>query len=188
MTTEITRCSWAEKKSIFHIYHDTEWGVPVHNDQKHFEFIVLESAQAGLSWETIMKRRDDYRKAFWHFSPTKVSQMTIVDVERLMKESNIIRHRGKIEATIANAAFFLAIQKEFGSFDRYIWQFVDNKTKVYSPKTTAGYHTRTAASDALSKDMRARGFKFVGSTIMYAHMQACGLVQEHEVTCFRYGK
>lgn len=188
MTTAIVRCSWAAKKSIFHQYHDVEWGTPVHNDQKHFEFIVLESAQAGLSWETIMKRRDDYRKAFAYFSPTNVSRMTVKDVDRLMTSSNIIRNRGKIEATIANASFFLAIQKEFGSFDKYIWNFVNNKTIVYSPKSVEEYHTRNAASDALSKDMRARGFKFVGSTIMYAHLQACGLVQEHEVTCFRYAR
>jgi DNA-3-methyladenine glycosylase I len=167
-------------------YHDEEWGVPVRDDRVHFEFLVLEAAQAGLSWWTILRKRDGYRRAFADFDAAKVARFTARTVERLMQDASIVRNRQKIEAAIANARGFLAIQKEFGSFDRYVWEFVGGEPIVNRWRKQSDVPPTSKESDALSKDLKARGFKFVGSTIVYAHMQATGLVNDHLVTCFRY--
>ncbi len=167
-------------------YHDKEWGVPVHDDQKHFEFLILEGAQAGLSWDTILKRREGYRKAFAGFDPNKVAKFGPKDVERLLADPGIIRNRLKVASTIANAKAFLEVQKEFGSFDKYIWQFVGGKPKQNKWKTMRNLPAKTKESEALSKDLIKRGFRFVGPTIIYAHMQACGMVNDHMVSCFRW--
>ena len=165
-------------------YHDREWGVPVHDDRTLFEFLILEGAQAGLSWETILNKRDNYRAAFDNFHPRKVAKYDQRKVAKLLANAGIIRNRLKINSAIRNAEAFLAIQKEFGSFDSYVWRFVDGKT--IRRKRGAPVHPRTRESDALSRDLIHRGFKFVGSTICYAFMQAVGLVNDHELTCFRY--
>lgn len=178
------RCRWALEEPNT-TYHDEEWGVPVHDDQVLFEFLILEGAQAGLSWTTILKRRENYRKAFLNFNVKKVSALTARDVTRLMKDEGIIRNRLKIESTISNAKAFLAVQKEFGSFDKYIWSFVNGKPLRKNHKSMPA---TTPESDLMSKDLKKRGFRFVGSTICYAYMQACGLVNDHEKTCFRYKK
>lgn len=179
------RCSWPSTELDIH-YHDEEWGVPVHDDRVLFEFLTLEGAQAGLSWSTILKKRDGYRKAFAGFDPRKVARFGAADIDRLLADASIVRHRQKIESTVTNAKAFLAVQKEFGSFDAYIWQFVDGSPMVNRRKTMKDLPARTAESDAMSKDLLARGFKFVGSTICYAYMQAVGLVNDHMVSCFRY--
>ncbi|MDO6428863.1 DNA-3-methyladenine glycosylase I [Thalassotalea sp. 1_MG-2023] len=180
------RCPWLdETKPDYVEYHDKEWGVPVYDDVKLFEFLTLESAQAGLSWYTILKRREGYRKAFHNFDVALVAKMSENDVDRLLQDTNIIRHRKKIEATINNAQRFIEIQREFGSFSQYQWQFVNHKTIVNCPTTLQDYAATTAESDAFSKDLKKRGFKFVGSTICYAHMQACGMINDHSVNCFR---
>lgn len=179
---EKNRCKWAGTDPLYVKYHDEEWGVPVHDDQKLFEFLILEGAQAGLSWITILKRREGYRKAFSRFDPKKVSKFTSKDVTRLMKDEGIIRNRLKIESTISNAKAFLEVQKEFGSFDRYIWGFVGRKTLRKKYKTLPA---TSPESDAMSKDLKKRGFRFVGSTICYAFMQACGLVDDHHPDCFK---
>jgi DNA-3-methyladenine glycosylase I len=184
-----TRCGWVGTgKPFYEEYHDKEWGVPVHDDGKHFEFLILEGAQAGLSWETILKRRDGYRKAFCNFDPKKVAKLTDAELEKRMHEPGIIRNRLKIFAARRNAIAFLEIQKEFGSFDAYVWRFVGGTPKKNSPKTLKDIPPRSAESDALSKDLKKRGMTFVGSVIMYAHMQATGLINDHVVTCFRHGK
>ena len=167
-------------------YHDKEWGVPVHDDRKHFEFLILEGAQAGLSWDTILKRREGYRKAFAGFDPKKVAKFGEKDVERLLADPGIIRNRLKVASTIANAKAFLEVQKEFGSFDKYVWQFVGGKPKQNKWKTMRDLPAKTKESEALSKDLIKRGFRFVGPTIVYAHMQACGMVNDHMVSCFRW--
>jgi len=179
------RCAWAEAESM-QKYHDTEWGVPVHEDRKIFEFLILEGAQAGLSWQTILKRRSGYRKAFSNFDPMKVAKYTEKDVQRLLKDSGIIRNRLKIRAAITNANNFLKIQKEFGSFDKYIWQFVGGKPIKNKIKSMKEIPAQTKEAEVLSKDLKKRGFSFVGPTIMYAHMQAAGMVNDHEMNCFRY--
>ncbi|OGC70598.1 DNA-3-methyladenine glycosylase [candidate division WWE3 bacterium RIFOXYC1_FULL_39_7] len=179
------RCQWAENP-IFHDYHDTEWGVPVHDDKKQFEFLILESAQAGLSWSTILKKREGYKKAFANFDPVKVAKFTQKDVEKLLLNPEIIRNRLKVNAAINNAQRFLEIQKEFGSFDKYIWGFVGGKTIDNKIKSMSEIKATSKESDALSKDLIKRGFKFVGSTIIYAHMQAVGMVNDHEVKCYRH--
>ncbi|TAL31197.1 MAG: DNA-3-methyladenine glycosylase I [Alphaproteobacteria bacterium] len=187
MTKTKTRCGWVGTgKPFYEHYHDTEWGVPVHDDGKHFEFLVLEGAQAGLSWETILKRREGYRKAFCGFDPKKVAKLTDAQLEKILKDTGIIRNRLKVFSARKNARAFLEIQKEFGSFDAYIWRFVGGKPKINSPKTLKDIPPRSAESDALSKDLKKRGMSFVGSTIIYAHMQATGLVNDHIVDCFRY--
>ena len=178
------RCRWAQEEPNT-TYHDEEWGVPVHDDRKLFEFLILEGAQAGLSWTTILKRRENYRKAFCKFDVKKVSKLTGKDVTRLMKDEGIIRNRLKIESTISNAKAFIEVQKEFGSFDKYIWSFVDGKPLRKNHKAMPA---TTPESDSMSKDLKKRGFRFVGSTICYAFMQACGLVDDHEKSCFRYKK
>jgi len=180
------RCEWAESHPIYITYHDTEWGVPLHHDRKLFEFLMLEGAQAGLSWLTVLKKRQNYRKAFSGFDPRMVARYTKKDFNRLMKDAGIIRNRLKIRAAIQNAKAFLAIQKEFGRFDTYIWVFVGNKPKVNKFKNMKQIPAVTSVSDAISKDLKKREFSFVGSTIVYAHMQATGMVNDHMTSCFRY--
>ncbi len=181
------RCEWCLTGGQLYIdYHDKEWGVPVHDDRKHFEFLILEGAQAGLSWITILKRREGYRKAFANFDPEKVARFDDRKIEELLKYEGIIRNRLKVKSTVNNARLFLEIVEEFGSFDTYIWQFVDNKPIVNKWRSLSEIPATSPESDALSRDMKKRGFKFAGSTIMYAHMQACGLVNDHITTCFRY--
>lgn len=187
MTKTKTRCGWVGTgKPFYEHYHDTEWGVPVHDDGKHFEFLVLEGAQAGLSWETILKRREGYRKAFCGFDPKKVAKLTDAQLEKILQDTAIIRNRLKVFSARKNARAFLEIQKEFGSFDAYIWRFVGGKPIINARKTLKDIPPRTAESDTLSKDLKKRGMSFVGSTIIYAHMQATGLVNDHIVDCFRY--
>ena len=169
-------------------YHDREWGVPVHDDRKHFEFLVLEAAQAGLSWSTVLRKREGYRRAFSDFDPEKVARYTDKRIEALTLDSSIIRNRMKIAAAVRNARQFLAIQEEFGSFDSYCWRFVDGRPKLNCWKATANVPATSPESDAFSKDLKQRGFSFVGSTIIYAQMQAVGMVNDHLVDCFRYGE
>jgi len=183
----VKRCGWGDNESMIE-YHDTEWGVPVHDDRVLFEFIILEGAQAGLSWSTILKRRFGYKKAFHNFNAKKISTFTAKDVKRLMNDEGIIRNRLKIESTIRGAKAFLEIQKEFGSFDKYIWSFVNGKQIVRKAKHWQELPANTPESDAMSKDLKKRGFNFVGSTICYAFMQAVGMVNDHEVSCFRFTK
>ena len=187
MTAEtICRCPWLDTSKADYVkYHDEEWGVPVLEDNKMFEYLVLESAQAGLSWYTILKRRDGYRKAFANFDVNKVAQYTLADEERLVLDASIIRHKGKIAATVNNAKCFIVIQKEFGSFINYIWAFVDNKVQVSNIDHLDDYPATSPISDVLSKDLKKRGFKFVGSTTIYAHLQASGLVNDHSNDCTR---
>jgi DNA-3-methyladenine glycosylase I len=181
----MNRCAWA-KNDLAIAYHDTEWGVPQHDDQVLFEFLILEGAQAGLSWDTILRKRENYRKAFDGFDANKVSRYSDKKIEKLLQDEGIIRNRLKINSAINNAKAFLAVQKEFGSFDRYIWDFVGGKPIVNRTKSTSEILARTEISDAISKDLRKRGYNFVGSTIMYAFMQATGMVNDHLVSCFRY--
>ena len=180
-----TRCSWPTS-ALDIAYHDKEWGVPVHDDRVLFEFITLEGAQAGLSWSTILNKRENYRRAFARFDPRKVARFAVQQKRKLMKNEGIVRNRLKIESTISNARAFLAVQKEFGSFDRYVWTFVRGKPLQNRRRTLATVPARTEQSDALSKDLQRRGFRFVGTTIVYAFMQATGLVNDHLTTCFRY--
>ncbi len=182
------RCPWCEGDELYIKYHDEEWGVPVHDDKKHFEFLTLESAQAGLSWLTILRKRDNYRKAFNGFDPKKVSRYGKKKMEELVNNPGIIRNRRKIEASINNAVKFQEIQKEFGSFDEYIWKFTDFKLVINSWQDISEIPANTKLSDEISKDLKKRGFKFVGSTIIYAHIQAIGLVNDHIVSCFRYNE
>ena len=180
-----TRCSWA-RSPLSVAYHDAEWGVPVHDDRVLFEFLTLEGAQAGLSWETILKKREGYRDAFLNFDPAKVARFTPARVERLLRNPGIVRNRLKIESTVRNAKAFLAVQKEFGSFDAYVWDFVGGAPLVGRWRALGEIPARTVESDTLSRDLLRRGFKFVGSTICYAFMQAVGLVNDHTTDCFRY--
>lgn len=182
---EKIRCGWA-KGDLDIAYHDTEWGVPVHDDQRLFEFIILEGAQAGLSWSTILKKREGYRKAFADFDVQKVARFTEARQEELRQNPDIIRNRLKIAAAVTNARAFIKIQEEFGSFDAYIWRFVDGKPIINRWRSLAELPASTPVSDAMSKDLKKRGFRFVGSTICYAHMQATGMVNDHVVDCFRY--
>jgi len=181
------RCAWAESGNELYIqYHDREWGVPVHEDRKQFEFLILEGAQAGLSWSTVLNKREGYRKAFANFDPVKVARFSEKKIETLIQNPSIIRNRLKITSAVSNARAFLAIQKEFGSFDTYIWAFVGGKPLQNRWKTMAEVPATSPESDALSKDLRQRGLKFVGSIILYAHLQAAGLVNDHLLSCFRY--
>ena len=182
-----TRCRWATDE-LSAAYHDEEWGVPVHDDRRLFEFLILEGVQAGLSWITILKKRAAYRKAFDRFDPRKVARYDDAKVAALLADEGIVRNRLKIAAAITNAQAFLAVQKEFGSFDRYIWQFVDGKPVVNHRRAADPIPARTAQSDAMSKDLTRRGFKFVGSTICYAFMQAVGMVNDHDIECFRHAE
>jgi DNA-3-methyladenine glycosylase I len=181
----LTRCAWAENE-LFNSYHDTEWGVPVHDDRLMFEFLVLEGAQAGLSWATILQRRDGYRQAFEGFDPEKVALYGPEKVAALLVDSRIIRNRLKVLSAITNAKAFLKVQAEFGSFDAYVWQFVGGRPRVNARQAMGEIPASTPESDALSKDLKRRGFTFVGTTICYAHMQATGMVNDHTVDCFRY--
>jgi DNA-3-methyladenine glycosylase I len=179
------RCPWASGELSIR-YHDEEWGVPVHDDRTLFEFLILEGAQAGLSWSTILNKRENYRRAFDGFDPARVARYDRRKIERLLRDPGIVRNKLKIASTVANAKAFLRVQEEFGSFDKYIWQFVGAKPRINSPKSMKQVPARTPDSDAISKDLKKRGFNFVGSTICYAFMQAVGLVNDHVVTCFRY--
>lgn len=184
---EKKRCDWAENQSKLYIkYHDEEWGVPVYDDRVLFEFLILEGAQAGLSWSTILNRRTGYREAFAEFDPQKVAQFDERKIQELLQCDGIIRNQLKIRSAVNNAKLFLEVQRQFGAFSTYIWQFVDNKPIVGNWKTQDEIPTTSPESDALSKDLKKRGFKFVGSTIMYAYMQACGLVNDHILDCFRF--
>lgn len=182
------RCGWCLKFEQYVRYHDEEWGVPVHDDHIHFEFLILEGAQAGLSWSTVLKKREGYRKAFANFDVNKVARFPEARIEKILLDPSIIRNRLKVAAAVHNAKLFLRIQKEAGSFDKYLWSFVNDRTIVNHWKTLKEVPATTRESDALSKDLVKRGFKFTGSTVMYAHMQACGLVNDHLVDCWRYGK
>jgi DNA-3-methyladenine glycosylase I len=180
-----TRCAWASGEQSIR-YHDQEWGVPVHDDRKLFEFLILEGAQAGLSWSTILNKRDNYRRAFDGFDPRRVAQYDRRKIKQLLADPGIVRNRLKIASAIENAKAFLRVQQEFGSFDRYAWQFVSGKPRINRWRSLRQVPARTPESDAMSKDLKHRGFKFVGSTICYAFMQAVGMVNDHAVDCFRY--
>jgi len=180
------RCPWAEINDREIFYHDTEWGVPVHDDRLLFEFLILEGAQAGLSWDTILKKRENYRRAFARFDARKVARFGARHIRELLKDPGIVRNRLKIEAAISNARAFLAVQREFGSFDRYIWQFVGGAPRQNRWRQLKQIPATTPESDAMSRDLKKRGFRFVGSTICYAFMQATGMVNDHLVTCFRH--
>lgn len=181
------RCAWVpEGNQLYQDYHDNEWGVPVHDDYKHYEFLILEAAQAGLSWLTILKRRNGYKKAFANFNPEKVARYDEKKIVELLTDEGIIRNRLKIESAVNNAKHFLEVQEEFGSFDKYIWQFVDGRPIQNRWKSIKEVPPQTKESLALSKDLKKRGFKFVGPTVIYAHMQATGLVNDHTIDCFRY--
>jgi len=180
------RCDWANRSELEQAYHDHEWGVEIHDDRALFEFLVLEGAQAGLSWSTILRKREGYRRAFDHFDARKISRYSEDTVSRLLANPEIIRNRLKINATITNARAFLQVQKEFGSFDRYIWQFVNGKPIRNSWRKMTDIPSSTPESDAMSRDLQKRGFKFVGPTICYAFMQAVGMVNDHVVDCFRH--
>jgi len=181
------RCGWAQGKGRdYQRYHDTEWGVPVHDDRKHFEFLILEGAQAGLSWATVLGRREGYRRAFDDFDPIRVARFGEKEIRALLRDPGIIRNRLKVAAAVTNARAFLAVQKEFGSFDSYVWGFVGGRPVQGRRRTLRDIPATSLESDALSKDLKKRGFKFVGSTIVYAHMQAVGMVNDHLVGCFRY--
>ena len=179
------RCAWA-KNDLAIRYHDEEWGVPVHDDQRLFEFLILEGAQAGLSWDTVLRKRDAYREAFAEFDPEKVARFTVAKCDKLMRNEGIIRNRLKIASAVSNAKAFLKVRDEVGSFDDYIWGFVDGEPIVNKTRSIADIMAKTEISDAISKDLRKRGFNFVGSTIMYAFMQATGMVNDHLMSCFRY--
>ncbi len=180
------RCDWCGTEPIYVDYHDKDWGVPVHDDRLHFEMIILDGAQAGLSWITILKRRESYREAFDNFDVLKVSRYSEKKIEKLLTNPGIIRNRLKVNSAVQNARSFLKIQKEFGSFDEYIWQFVNHRTIQNKWKKMSDLPAKTAESDAMSKDLKKRGFSFAGSTICYAYMQAAGLVNDHILDCFRY--
>ncbi len=188
MQRKRTRCPWPSNDPLMIAYHDTEWGVPLHDDRKLYEFIVLDGAQAGLSWSTVLRKRENYRKAFKNFDPKKVARFTPKDEERLLKDEGIIRNRLKIGSAITNARKFLEIKKKFGTFDAYIWQFTGGKTVKHQCRRLSDIPATTKESDAMSRDMKKRGFTFVGSTICYAFMQAAGMVNDHLVGCFRYGE
>lgn len=183
------RCAWVPLgNQLYEHYHDTEWGVPIHDDRKHFEFLILEGAQAGLSWLTILKKREGYRRAFSNFDPVKVARYDQAKIDTLLEDAGIVRNRLKITSCVNNAKHFLEIQKEFGSFDTYIWQFVNGKTIQNHRKSIQEIPQESKESRALSADLMKRGFKFVGPKVMYSHMQATGLVNDHTIDCFCYNK
>lgn len=184
----VTRCAWCGADADYVRYHDTEWGVPVHDDRTHFAFLILEGAQAGLSWLTILRRREGYRRAFADWDPAAVARFDDADAARLLADPGIIRNRAKVAAAIRNARAFLDVQAAFGSFDAYLWRFVDGRPVQNAWRTMAELPAETDTSRALSKDLKARGFGFVGPTIVYAHMQAVGMVNDHTVDCFRYAE
>jgi len=184
---EQKRCSWVNLDNALLVeYHDREWGVPVHDDRKHFEFLILEAAQAGLNWSMVLNKREGYRRAFSQFDPEKVARYTKAKIDKLVADPSIIRNRLKIESAVKNARALLAVQEEFGSFDKYSWRFVDGKPRQNKWKTIRQIPPTTAESDKFSRDLKQRGFTFVGPTVIYAHMQAIGMVNDHLVDCFRY--
>lgn len=186
MQKNVKRCPWTTDDPLMIAYHDREWGVPLHDDRKLFEFLVLEGAQAGLSWATVLRKRENFRRAFQGFDPAVVARYKEKDVQRLLKDKGIIRNRMKIESAVNNAKMVLKVREEFGSFDAYIWQFTGNQPVMHRYKRLAEIPARTEGSDAMSKDLKKREFTFVGSTICYAFMQAVGMVNDHVVDCFRY--
>ena len=182
----LQRCPWLDlDKPDYVAYHDREWGVPVHDDRKHFEFLTLESAQAGLSWYTVLRKRANYRQAFAEFDPAQVARFSAAKIEQMLQDPGLIRNRRKINAAVENARHFLAVQDEFGSFNAYVWRFVEGQPMVNEFRTLADLPATSRESDALSKDLKSRGFKFIGSTVIYAHMQATGMVNDHVLGCFR---
>ena len=184
---KIRRCDWAGDSSLPYIeYHDREWGVPVWDDRKQFEFLILEGAQAGLSWSTILNKRDGYRAAFADFDPQKVARFTSKRIEKILTNSNVVRNKLKVNSAVGNARAFLKVQEEFGTFCDYVWQFVDGKPRQNRRRKNSDVPATSPESDAMSKDLKQRGFRFVGSTIMYAHMQATGMVNDHLTSCFRH--
>jgi DNA-3-methyladenine glycosylase I len=183
-----TRCAWVGEEPIYVAYHDEEWGVPVHDDRLLFEFLVLEGAQAGLSWLTVLKKRESYRKAFAGFEPAKVAAFGLGDVDRLLGDAGIVRNRSKVESAISNARAFLAVQEEFGSFDAYVWRFANGETIQNEWRSIGDIPAKTVEAEQLSADLRRRGFRFVGPTVVYAHMQATGMVNDHAVDCFRWAE
>ena len=185
-SNEVNRCTWAGNDPLYISYHDNEWGVPVRDERMLFEFLILETFQAGLSWITILKKRENFRKAFDNFEYEKVAKYDSTKVEALLNDAGIIRNKLKVNAAISNAKAFMEVQKEFGTFEKYIWRFVDGKPIQNQCKTMADVPPNTALSDKLSKDLKKRGFKFVGTTVVYAHMQATGMVNDHATDCFRY--
>lgn len=188
MQKKIQRCPWTLDDELMIKYHDEEWGVPVHDDKKLFEFMLLDAFQAGLSWKTILHKRENFRKAFDNFNYKKIAKYDESKIEELMNDAGIIRNKLKINSTVTNAKAFLLVQKEFGTFDKYIWQFTGNKTIKHKFKDLSELPAKSIESDAMSKDLQKRGFKFVGSTICYAFMQAAGMVNDHLTTCFRHNK
>ena len=182
----VHRCGWCEKDDLYRQYHDREWGVPVHDERTLFEFLILETMQAGLSWHTVLKKREAFRAAYHNFDVNAVARFTSNDVEHLMHDAGIIRNRAKIIASIANAQAFIRVAQEWGSFDAYIWNFVDGRPVINAWSELSHLPATTPLSDRISKDLRARGFAFVGSTVVYAHMQATGMVNDHLTSCFRY--
>ncbi len=182
------RCDWANSSALEVKYHDEEWGIPIHDDRLLFEFLILEGAQAGLSWSTILNKRNGYLKAFDNFDADKISKYSEEKIEELLKNPKIVRNKLKVNGTVKNAKLFLDIQKEFGSFDKYIWSFVNGKPIINSWKTVSEVPSTSKESDAMSKDLKKRGFKFIGSTICYAFMQAVGMVNDHLTSCFRYSE
>ncbi len=182
----IKRCEWCGTDELYVKYHDEDWGVPVHDDRLHFEMLILEGAQAGLSWITVLRKRENYKKAFDNFDVKKVAKYSEAKIEKLLQNAGIIRNKLKVRSAVTNAKAFIEIQKEFGSFDKYIWQFVNNKPIANKWKKMSDVPATSMESDTLSKDLKKRGFKFVGSTIIYAHMQSIGMVNDHTTDCFRY--
>lgn len=182
------RCPWPGDLQLMIDYHDTEWGTPLHDDRRHFEFLVLDAAQAGLSWRTVLLKRENYRKAFHDFDPRKVARYSDKRIAKLLQNPGIIRNRLKVESAVTNAKRFLDVQNEFGSFDQFVWRFVDGRPRINRFKKISDLPARTPESDAMSKELKARGFAFAGSTICYAYMQAAGLVNDHLVTCFRHAE
>ena len=187
-TTTLNRCAWATSDPLYHVYHDEEWGVPVHDDRRLFEFLILEGAQAGLSWITILRKRATYHTAFAGFDPHLVARFDAANVVKLLANPGIIRNRLKVASAITNAQAFLKIQEEFGSFDAYLWRFVDGKPIRNAWRNIAEVPASTPVSDAMSRDLKKRGFRFIGSTICYSHMQAVGMVNDHTVDCFRWSQ
>ena len=186
MNRQKQRCAWPGNDPLYCAYHDEEWGVPLHDDQRLFEFLILEGAQAGLSWITILRKRENYRAAFDGFDANRVARYDANKIESLLQDSGIVRNRLKVEAAVTNARKFLEVQSELGSFDKFIWQFVEGKPKQSRWRSQSEIPTSTPESDAMSKELKRRGFKFVGSTICYAHMQATGMVNDHTIACFRH--
>jgi len=182
----VMRCHWAGSDPLMAEYHDTEWGTPKHDDEQHFEFLILEAAQAGLSWMTVLRKRGGYRKAFANYDPKKVARFTPERIEKMLLDPGIVRNRLKVESAVHNAKLFMAVQKEFGTFDEYAWSFVNGKPIDGARGGRNAVPATTKESDTWSKDLKKRGFKFVGSTVIYAHMQATGMVNDHLTTCFRY--